>query len=74
MGLREEAESLAPVLEIAPAEVAAHFRARHHALDDWDADDFDSFAALPPGRFDPRVFDQTTWWVDVLRRHRITDP
>ena len=74
-GLRNEAEPLAHSLGISPAEVDAHFRASHHGLDTWQPTDFEAFAALPPGRFDQRVFDQTTWWVDVLRRpHRIADP
>ena len=75
MGLRDDAKNVAQALDITPAEMDAHFRARHHALDEWVPDDFESFASLPPGRFDPRVLEQTTWWVDILRRpHRITDP
>ncbi|WP_344151683.1 hypothetical protein [Nocardioides koreensis] len=75
MGLREEAERLARTLGVAQPELEAHFRASHHGLDEWEPADFESFASLPPGRFDPRVFGQTTWWVDILRRpHRISDP
>lgn len=73
MDLRDEADGLAELVGLAPAEVEAHFRVRNVAKG-VEADDFESFAALPPGRFDPRVLQQTTWWVDVLRRpHRITD-
>lgn len=75
VGLGEEAEALAGQLGVRAGEVAAHRRAGHHALDEWEPEEFDQFAALPPGRFDKRVFDQTTWWVDILRRpRRITDP
>lgn len=45
------------------------------SVDEWQPEAFDDFAPLPPGRFDPRVFRQTAWWVDILRRpHRIADP
>jgi hypothetical protein len=75
MGLRDEAEQLAEVLGLGRVEVEAHFRVAHHSFDEWTSRDFESFASLPPGRFDPRVLGQTTWWVDILRRpHRIADP
>lgn len=73
MGLRGEAAELALLVDITPEETNAHFLARGAAIE-WQPDDFEQFAALPPGRFDPRVLQQTTWWVDVLRRpHRIAD-
>lgn len=28
---------------------------------------FERFEAVPPGAIDPRVFDQTIWWVDFWR-------
>jgi hypothetical protein len=69
-----EATTLAERIGIPAPEQAAHWRTAHHANDEWQPENFDEFAALPPGRFDARVFDQTTYWVDVLRRpHRITD-
>ena len=35
---------------------------------------FAVFAARPPGFLDIRVFDQTQWWVDVMRTpHRLAD-
>ena len=74
MNLRDQATAIGDDLGIPPAEQESHLRARGHALDEWQPEAFDTFDALPPGRFDPRVFQQTTWWVDILRRpHRITD-
>jgi hypothetical protein len=70
----QTAAALGRTLGLSAAEHRAHLRATRHAPDDWQPDEFDQFAALPPGRFDPRVFQQTTWWVDILRRpHRIAD-
>lgn len=75
MDLREEAADLAEELRIPDSDRVAHRAAWRHALDEWQPGQFDHFAALPPGRFDPRVFEQTTWWVDILRRpRRINDP
>jgi hypothetical protein len=74
MDLRDESAALGNRLGVPVAEQQAHLAARPHALDEWQPEQFDQFAALPPGRFDPRIFEQTTWWVDILRRpHRITD-
>jgi hypothetical protein len=74
MDLRDEAETLATDLGVQVEEQQAHLAARQHALDEWQPEQFDQFAALPPGRFDPRVFEQSTWWVDILRRpHLIAD-
>lgn len=71
---RTEATALAERLNISDAEQAAHWRVSAHADTEWTPDNFDDFAALPPGRFDARVFNQSTYWVDVLRRpHRIND-
>lgn len=73
MGLRQEADDLAEVVGLTPAEVDAHFGVRTVPKGS-EPNEFEVFAALPPGHFDPRVLQQTTWWVDVLRRpHRITD-
>ena len=74
MDLREEAAALGGRLGVPVAEQQGHLVAGQHALDEWQPEQFDQFAALPPGRFDPRVFEQSTWWVDILRRpHLITD-
>lgn len=74
-GAREEAEQIARPLGLADAQVEAHFLARRHTDDDWLPESFEDFEALPPGRFDSRVFDQSIWWVDMLRQpHRIADP
>lgn len=71
MDLPDEATTLAEALAIPAREQVAHLRARDHALDEWQPDRFDDFPAIPPGRFDTRVFEQATWWVDILRRpHR----
>lgn len=36
--------------------------------------EFEDWEAIPPGCMDTRVFMQSTWWVDVLRRpHRIEE-
>ena len=32
---------------------------------------FESFAAIPPGAFDPRTFDQKLWWIDIWRNPRL---
>lgn len=72
---RDEAAALADQIGIPASEQAAHWSVAQHADTLWEPDNFDEFAALPPGRFDARVFNQTTYWVDVLRRpHRINDP
>ncbi|MCP3420349.1 hypothetical protein [Nocardioides pinisoli] len=73
MDLREEADDLAELVGLTRAEVDAHFRVRTVPKGSKPRD-FEEFAALPPGHFDPRVLQQATWWVDVLRKpHRITD-
>ncbi len=44
------------------------------ALDFEGYGDFEDWEATPPGCIDTRVFMQSTWWVDVLRRpHRIVE-
>lgn len=69
------ANALAARLDLTPDQVQTHLAVRHHHDTDWLPDEFTNFTALPPGRFDPRVFNQTTWWVDILRQpHRINDP
>lgn len=60
-------------LSLTRAEIRAHLRGIQEWNDKHPPTPFESFAALAPGSFDPRVLQQTTWWVDILRRpHRIT--
>lgn len=69
------AHTLGARLHLTPTQIETHLTARHHHDTDWLPDQFTDFTALPPGRFDPRVFDQDTYWVDILRTpHVINDP
>ena len=73
-GDNKAARTLGRQLNLPRHTITTHLAARHHADTDWLPDEFTNFLALPPGRFDPRVFNQDTWWVDSLRQpHRITD-
>ena len=76
--LRERRWLRAGLLALRLGVTRAEFHAHRQGVHEWDDDappaDFESFGTLAPGAFDPRVLDQTTWWVDILRRpHRITD-
>lgn len=71
---REEAEALAAQIGVTPSQLEQHFLATQEWVDEDPPAPFEAFSAIAPGRFDPRVFDQATWWVDILRiPHRITD-
>jgi hypothetical protein len=74
MRLVDEAAAAAHAVGVTEDEQIRHLQSSAHALDTWQPDAFEDFDGLPPGRFDPRVFNQTTFWVDILRRpHRIDD-
>jgi hypothetical protein len=73
LGDRDAADHIAGLLGIPATRVDAHFAAAD-TDEDWTPDSFEDFEALPPGRFDARVFDQDIYWVDMLRQpYRITD-
>lgn len=64
----EAAHRLGAVLGLTPTAINDHMNAFRTNPEGRLPADFHDYAALAPGRFDIRVFDQSEIWVDNLRR------